>query len=328
MAATTALTAYQPSLLTLKQTNRLRPEGKGETPAALADRVLVIFNPRARSERASRLRDRILALDPERIVVRPTGGPGDAAALAAQAVEEGFSTIVAAGGDGTINEVVNGLAGSTATLGLLPVGTMNVFASELGIPGNGLRRAWEIIRAGHCRTVDLARANRHFFVQLAGIGFDAQAVAGVDWQAKKNFGPLSYVISAAKVASRRPPTLTIESEEGPVREGSFVLVGNGRYYGGPVAVFKQAVIDDGKLDVLVFKNLGYLDIIRYIQHALMGTHLALRDVEYFQTRNMTVTSGTDEDVPFEADGELIGYAPVTFQVGQQHLRVLAPPPRG
>ena len=286
---------------------------------------MVIFNPMARSERAGGWRERIQALDPRRIVVRPTGGPGDAAALAAQAVEEGYRTVVAAGGDGTINEVVNGLAGSTATLGLLPMGTMNVFASELGIPGNRLRRCWDIIRAGHCRRVDVAHANQHCLIQLAGIGFDAQAVAGVDWQAKKNFGPLSYIISAAKVASRKPPLLSIENENGHVREGSFVLVGNGRYYGGPVAVFKQAVIDDGKLDVLVFKNLGYLDIIRYLQRIFMGTHLALPDVEYFQTRRMTVRSGTDEDVPFEADGELMGYAPVTFRIGEHHLRVLAPP---
>ncbi len=312
----------------MKQTNRLRTEGKPETPRHTTEKVLVIFNPMARSERNAALRERIQSLDPGLIVMRPTGGPGDAAALAAQAVEEGFRTVVAAGGDGTINEVVNGLAGSDAILGLLPTGTMNVFASEMGIPGNRLKRAWEIIRAGHWRKVDLAHANKHCFIQLAGIGFDAQAVAGVDWQAKKNFGPLSYVISAAKVAARRPPLLRVERDDAPPIEGSFVLVGNGRYYGGPVAVFKQAVIDDGLLDVLVFKNLGYLDIIRYIQCAFMGTHLALRDVEYFQTPRVTVSSVTDEDVPFEADGELVGYAPVTFQVGRQHLRVLAPPPRG
>ena len=311
----------------MKQTSRLRTEGKAETPARGTDKILVIFNPMARSERASALRERIHALDPKLIVLRPTGGPGDAAAMALEAVEQGFKTVVAAGGDGTINEVVNGLAGTETHLGLLPVGTMNVFACELGIPGNSMRRAWEIIRAGHWRKIDLARANKHCFVQLAGIGFDAQAVAGVDWRAKKNFGPLSYVISAAKVAARRPPLLRVESKDRATLEGSFVLVGNGRYYGGKVAVFKQAVIDDGKLDVLVFKNLGYLDIIRYLQRIFMGTHLALPDVEYFQTAKVTVSSATDEDVPFEADGELVGYAPVTFRVGRQHLRVLAPPVR-
>ncbi len=283
----------------------------------------MIFNPAARSERAGRLREKIQALD-ARAVVRLTGGPGDAAAIAASAVEEGYRIVVAAGGDGTINEVVNGLADSEVTLGLLPLGTMNVYAAELRIPSNRLRQCWDIIRAGHVRQVDLARANAHCFVQLAGIGFDAQAVAGVDWQAKKSFGPLSYIISAAKVATLKPPRLRIESEGGQVREGSFVLVGNGRFYGGPVAVFKQAVIDDGKLDVLVFKNLGYLDIIRYIQSIFMGTHLSLKDVEYFQSERMTVSCLSGEDVPFEADGELVGYAPVTFQVARQRLKVLTP----
>ena len=310
----------------MKQTNRSRPEGKPESPRGANARIFVIFNPAARSERAKGLRERIQTLDPT-AVVRPTGGPGDAAALAAEAVAQGFKTVVAAGGDGTINEVVNGLANSDATLGLLPLGTMNVFAAELGVPGNRLKRCWEIIQARHVRRVDLARANSRYFVQLAGIGFDAQAVAGVDWEAKKNFGPLSYIISAARVAARQPPLLSVESE-GVMREGRFVLVGNGRYYGGPFTVFKQALIDDGKLDVLVFKNQGHLDIIRYMQHVLMGTHLALRDVDYFQTSALVVRSVSGGDVPFEADGELVGYAPVSIHVGKEHLNVLVPRFRG
>jgi diacylglycerol kinase (ATP) len=283
----------------------------------------VIFNPAARSERAGRWREKIHALEP-RAVIRLTGGPGDAAGLAANAVREGYKIVVAAGGDGTINEVVNGLAGSDATLGLLPLGTMNVYAAELRIPSNQIRRCWDIIHEGHVRRVDLARANAQCFVQLAGVGFDAQAVAGVDWQAKKHFGPLSYLISAAKVATLKPPRLRIESEGRPDLEGSFVLVGNGRYYGGKVVVFKQAVIDDGKLDVLVFKNLGYLDIVRYLQGIFTGTHLSLPDVEYFQTRHLIVSSATGDDVPFEADGELVGYAPVTFQIAHRGLKVLTP----
>lgn len=323
-AATPALTAYQPSFFTLNHLNRSETERKPETVPA-ENRTLVIYNPFARSERSKGLREKIEALD-ARAVVRPTGAPGHAADLAREAVEEGFGTVVAAGGDGTINEVVNGLAGSNVRLGLLPLGTMNVFASELGIPGNRLRRGWDIIRAGHCRSIDLARANRHYFVQLAGVGFDAQAVAGVDWQSKKNLGPLSYVISAAKVvASRKPPLLRIQAEGVPTHEGSFVLVGNGRYYGAPLAVFKQAVIDDGKLDVIVVRNLGYLDFIRYIQGIIMGTHLALKDVKYFQTPRLTVEVISGGDVPFEADGELIGCAPVTFQIAEQPLQVLAPP---
>ncbi len=312
----------------MKQPSRSRGERKPESVRlAAADKILVIFNPAARSERAARLRDKIQALG-ARAVVRPTGGPDDARALAARAVEQGYRVVVAAGGDGTINEVVNGLAGSDVTLGLLPLGTMNVFAAEMGIPSNQIKRCWEIIEAGHVREVDLARANTRHFVQLAGVGFDAQAVAGVDWEAKKSLGPLSYIISAAKVAAQRPPELTIEcADGGGTRKGSFVLVGNGRYYGGRVTVFKGARNDDGLLDVLVFKNQGHLDIIRYIQGVFMGTHLTMSGVEHFRTRGMTVraTEG-GQDVPFEADGELVGYAPVTFQITSQRLKVLAPAP--
>ena len=147
----------------------------------------------------------------------------------------------------------------------------------------------------------------------------------MDRASKKSFGPLSYVISAAKVAARRPPQLRVVGDDGQERHGCFVLVGNGRYYGGKLAVFKQAVIDDGKLDVLVFKNVGHLDIIRYIQHAFLGTHLALPDVDFFQTTSLTVDPLSAEDVPFEADGELVGYAPVRFQVTRRCFKVLAPP---
>ena len=173
----------------MKHPSRSRTEEKPETPRPGADQILVVFNPKARSERASGLREQIQALDP-RVTLRATGGPGDAAAIAAQAVEQGYKTVVAAGGDGTINEVVNGLAGSNVHLGLLPLGTMNVFAAELGIPGNRLKRSWEIIRAGHLRRVDVAQANRHCFVQLAGVGFDAQAVAGSGLGGEEKFRPV------------------------------------------------------------------------------------------------------------------------------------------
>jgi diacylglycerol kinase (ATP) len=107
-----------------------------------------------------------------------------------------------------------------------------------------------------------------------------------------------------------------------LREGSFVLIGNGRYYGGPVAFFKDARIDDGKLDVLIFKNLGYLDIARYLATVLMGKHTTLPDVEYFQTKRAVVRS--DEEVPVEVDGEVVTTLPVTFRVSSRKLRVVVP----
>ena len=110
-------------------------------------------------------------------------------------------------------------------------------------------------------------------MQLAGVGLDAQVVKETSLTLKRNFGPLSYLISAAQIAARRPPRLLIESEDAMTEEGSFVLVGNGRLYGGPFPFFKHAVIDDGLLDVLVFKQLGYIELIKYLQNVIFTSDI-------------------------------------------------------
>jgi len=280
--------------------------------------ILVILNPAARSERAKSARKRIEKLP--NCTVRMTSAPGDAREVAAAAVSAGYKTIVAAGGDGTINEVVNGIAGSDVALGLMPMGTMNVFANELGLPANDLGRCWDIIQGGRTRMVDLPAANKKFFVQLAGVGLDAQVVKETSLTLKRNFGPLSYLISAAQIAARRPPRLTIESADSVTKEGSFVLVGNGRLYGGPFPFFKHAVIDDGLLDVLVFKQIGYIELIKYLQNVIFTSDITTRDVEYFQTSRLRVTSA--DEVPVELDGELVGNCPVEFEMHPRRLKVL------
>ena len=232
--------------------------------------------------------------------------------------------IVAAGGDGTVNQVANGLAGSNASLGLLPLGTVNVFAMELGLPLHDLELCWGIIEGANIRRVDLPSANGKYFVQLAGVGLDAQVVKETSLAFKRSFGPLSYLISAAQIAARQPPRLFIESDNAPVSEGSFVLIGNGRLYGGPFPFFKHAVIDDGLFDVVVFKRLGFLEIIKYLQDVVFSSDIRVPEVEYFQTRRLRITS--EQDVPLELDGELAGNCPVDFQIRKKALLVLAPPP--
>lgn len=281
----------------------------------------MILNPAARGERARRWRTRVEKIA-RGAVLCATSRCGEAETMARHAAKEGFETIVAAGGDGTINEVVNGIAGSDAALGLLPLGTMNVFALELGLPANNLGLCWDIIQAQHSRFVDLPKANGKHFVQLAGVGLDAQVVKETSLAFKRSFGPLSYLISATQIAARRPPRLFIESANSVTKEGSFVLVGNGRLYGGPFPFFKNAVIDDGLLDVVVFKQLGYLEIIKYLQNVLFSSEIRLPEVEYFQTSQLQVLS--EEDVPVEIDGELIGQCPVKFEVLERKLRVLVP----
>lgn len=283
--------------------------------------TLIILNPAADSERALRKQARVQSLARD-CVVCATTYTGEAEAMARRGVAEGFEKIVAAGGDGTINEVVNGLAGTDAMLGLLPIGTMNVFATELGLPVNNLELCWEIVNGDSIRAVDLPKANQKFFVQLAGVGLDAQVVKETSSNLKKNFGPLSYVISAVQIAARKPPKLFIQSEDASIDEGSFVLVGNGRLYGGPFPFFKHAALDDGLLDVIVFKRLGYLEIIKYLQDVIFSSEIRVPEIEYFQTRQLCVES--DQSVPVELDGELVGNCPVEFSVRDRSLRVLVP----
>jgi diacylglycerol kinase (ATP) len=190
------------------------------------------------------------------------------------------------------------------------------------LPAGDLKQCWQIICDGRTRTIDLPSANGKHFVQLAGIGLDAQAVKETSVAFKRSFGPLSYLVSAAQIASRPPPHLVIESKGGPTIEGSFVLVGNGRLYGGPFPFFKRALIDDGLLDVVVFKRIGYLDIIRYLQDVIFSSSISMPDLEYFQSKRLRVSS--EEEVPVEVDGELIGNCPVEFRMRERSLRVLAP----
>ena len=280
------------------------------------NRICIIVNPAARGTKA-RL-ERLESLT-RNVVIRATQGPGDAEAQAERAVEQGYGTIVAAGGDGTINEVVNGIGNAPVALGILPMGTVNVLAMELGLPFD-LVSAWKVIRAGKIRMIDQASANGHLFVQMAGIGLDAQIVQRNSRQIKQVLGPLSYLLTATQVAAERPPRLRVFREGHSAVEGSFVVVGNGRLYVGPYQLFKEADMQDGLLDVFVFKHMNYLALMRYFRGALFGSLAKFTDVNYFKAKRLRVEA--NREVPFEADGELVGHAPVEFSVRRRKLRVL------
>jgi diacylglycerol kinase (ATP) len=192
----------------------------------------------------------------------------------------------------------------------------------LEIPQNNLAKAWRVIEEGFVRLVDLPRANQEYFVQLAGVGLDAEVVRQTTPDSKKVLGPMSYLLTLAQVAARQPPKVRVELVDGAPREGSFVLVGNGRLYGGPFVLFRNARLDDGLLDVLVFQNQGHWDLIRYFQAIAFGNHPALPDVEYFQSRGLRLTSR--EPVPVEIDGELSGSLPYEFGFSIDKLTVLVP----
>ncbi|HVM60419.1 MAG TPA: diacylglycerol kinase family protein [Verrucomicrobiae bacterium] len=290
------------------------------------DKIFVIFNPAARGEKSRRARRFLEEKAGPSVTLAPTQRAGEAKSLAGQAVARGYETIVAAGGDGTINEVVNGIGTSGVALAVLPLGTVNVFAKELCISGK-LDAAWETILAAHTRTIDLARADAsgstRYFIQLAGVGFDAHAVRAASWDLKKKIGPLSYVWAGIKTLSApHPPVEVSVNGCGPLGSGVAVLVGNGRFYGGRFALFPRARMDDGLLDVCVFRRVGYWDVLRYAQGILRAAHINLGGVEYFQTETLTCRAAGP--AAFELDGEDAGDAPVTFSVVPRALRVIVP----
>jgi YegS/Rv2252/BmrU family lipid kinase len=286
----------------------------------MSARIPVILNPAAKSTQAAAREKVIRALSPEPELIL-TKAPGEATQIAERLAREGHEIVVAAGGDGTMNEVLQGLCRVNAerapgekhtALGVLPVGTMNVFSLELGMPSADIPACWQMIASRRLREIDLWLANDQYFVQLAGVGFDAEIIQQTPWERKRKFGPLSYVMSAIQVLTRKPAVLSVHIAGRPEMHGSVVLVGAGKHYGGPVAVFPKAHNQDGLLDVIIFRGLGGWEFAQMIRAILERGYEASEDIDYLQVREFTVTAKPAS--PFEVDGELSsGKTPVSFR---------------
>ena len=295
-------------------------------------RTCVIFNPAARGEKARHFRHHLDDLGAP-TTLKLTAAAGDARRLAEEAVCEGFEVIVAAGGDGTLNEVLNGIGDAPdglerARLGLLPLGTVNVFARELGIPTR-LGPAWEAIRRGKETLIDLPRVEydangtrqHRYFAQLAGAGLDARAIELVNWPLKKRIGPLAYVVAGLKALLGTQSKITATGGSRSAT-GELVLIGNGRLYGGDYHIFPKGDLRDGRLDVCVFPRVNWFTLARCGPGLLLGGRLPASGVERFEAESFTLASPSR--TPLEADGELIGHLPATFSVQRSRLRVIVP----
>ena len=295
-------------------------------------RACVIFNPTARGDKARSFRRHLDDLGAG-IALKPTQAPGDGRRLATEAVCEGFDTLVAAGGDGTVNEVLNGIADAPdgfarARLAVLPLGTVNVFARELGLP-LGLRAAWQTILHGGERPIDAPFAeqagatgtHRRYFAQMAGAGLDARAISLVSWEMKKRFSQFAYVLAGMKAMHGPHPLISVEADGQSVR-GELVLVGNGRFYGGSLPVFPDAKLDDGLLDLCVFPRVNWGLIARYAIGYVSGHPLIPREVKMLRVARARLTASAA--VPFEVEGDLCGSLPVELGVRPRVLRVVTP----
>ncbi len=299
----------------------------GQSSVTMAPRYPLIMNPKARSERAQRAR-RFVMENATRFAIYATNSGEESAELARRFSEEGEEVVVEAGGDGTLNAVVGGLVGTKTVLGILPTGTMNVFARELNIPFGHLAAALDVIDGGHVKEVDLFETEGTPFVQMAGVGFDAQVIEETTTESKRRLGPLAYILSAVKVLGSEPPRMKVHFDEGFAAEGACVLLGNGALYGGQLRLFGKADNADDLLDVLVYKEAGYKAALGSLGTVARGGFEADgKVVEYYQTSGLVVES--DREVPVEVDGELWGRSKrVEFKSMSEKLRVLAPEERG
>lgn len=295
-------------------------------------RTCVIFNPAARGDKARHFR-RHLDEIASRGALKATTIPGDARRLATEAVADGFELIVAAGGDGTVNEVLNGIGDAAdgfarARLGVLPLGTVNVFAREIGLPLR-IERAWEALQRGRETRLDLPCAEfsvngirqRRYFVQLAGAGLDARAIELVNWPLKKKFGTLAYIIAGARALRGPQPQLTALNK-GPNATGELILVGNGRFYGGPFEIFPGADLRDGLLEVCVLPRANWLSLLRCLPGLLARRKLPANAVQRFRASTFELRG--DTAASFELDGEWAGKLPATFSIARERLRVAVP----
>jgi len=291
-------------------------------------RYPLLFNPNARSQKGRRAL-RFLMSHAQDFILYATRGVDDARDLARKLADDGEPVIIAAGGDGTLNAIVQGLMGAETALGILPTGTMNVFARELGIPVPNnvvmpLKKAIEVIHQGHVKEVDLFVANELPFIQMAGVGIDAEIIENTSWEMKKALGPLSYLLSAVKVIGENPPKLKITMPDGSIEEGVAVLAGNGELYGGQIKLFNKANLYDDLLDVIIFKEGGYRIVLDSIRGLAVGDiELSDKTVCYRQVNSMLVES--EIEIPLQLDGELIGRSKqFSFRPKSTKLRVIAP----
>ena len=257
----------------------------------------------------------------------PTRWAGEATSIAARAAREGRDLVVVCGGDGTINEAINGLAGSQTPLAVIPAGTANVWAKEVRLP----RRPLDALRValhGQARRIDLGRAgagqeSRYFFL-MAGIGLDGQIAASLPLEVKRYLGATAYAITAIRESLRfrgQQVRLLLDGEPYETRL-LMLVVGNTRNYGGVAQITARAYADDGLLDVCLFSGEGPLDIILHTLRVIAKAHLRAGSVLHRRVRRVELPE--ESVLPVQLDGDFCSAYPTVFEVVPAAVTVMLP----
>jgi YegS/Rv2252/BmrU family lipid kinase len=298
----------------------------GDSPADVAQRpttALLIRNPVARhaidDETLSAVID-VAAAAGWRIETIATDRAGRATELARDAAARGVDVVVVHGGDGTLSEAANGLAGTATALATLRGGTANVWAKETHCPKDAVA-AMRQITDGRRLSVDLGRAGDRYFLLMAGIGLDAAIVPRVHSGLKRRLGVLAYIIAGAITLFRTKPVATHVVIDGAAHDTPlfWLLLGNTRSYGGVVNITRDAIADDGMLEVALMRRGGPFRMLADGARALLGRLHGSRNVLAARAREIDVTTA---GLPVQIDGELHGETPMRFTVAAAALQVI------
>ena len=287
----------------------------------MAKRALFILNPAARrAPPAERVRAALDGLAGWETALALTEAAAHATELAREAARAGQDAVIACGGDGTVNEVANGLAGSQTALAVVRGGTANVWAKEARLPRK-LSAAVGLLNDGEVRAIDLGKAGDRYFVALAGVGFDAAVVLAVHSGLKQRLGAASYILHGLRLAfSYRSTPAELALDGDPLAsELYWLLLGNTRNYGGVLNITDRALVNDGLLDFCLLRRGGMLRLAWMAIGTVLHRHHSR--VGY---RTLTSLDVRTPGLPVEIDGEYLGETPLRFEVAPGALRVIVP----
>lgn len=286
-------------------------------------RVLIVYNPTSGWRRISRLDVVVKRLRQLGCVVevRPTTGPSDATRIARDGVAQGFDVIAAAGGDGTINEVANALPPDGPPLGVIPLGTANILAWEIGL-GRRTERVARTIAEGISRPIVVGRIGERKFLLMVGIGFDGAVVAGLSPTLKRCLGKGAYVLAGLIQMARYPwPTLAVRVD-GITHSCTMAIVAKAHYYAGKFVLAADAGPEEPLFRVCLFRGGGVWNLLRYGAAMLRGRLADLSDVTIVPAREVMVDRLPM--VPVQTDGESLGETPANVVIADEHLAILWP----
>jgi diacylglycerol kinase (ATP) len=295
-------------------------------------RIAIVFNPNAGGLRGGGRARLDAAVECFRragreVELMPTTGPNMAGELGRAAIERGFDVVLAAGGDGTINEVLNGIVGSQIVFGALPAGTANVLANEIGLARRPDLAAAQLLDAVPLRigagAFDHPGSPRRHFLMMAGAGLDARIVHELDLELKRKIGKLSYWHGGFKQLGRVLPKFRI-TVDGVERLAGFALMARVRNYGGDFEIAKNVRLTDSDFEIVILEQNRVFDFLRFLFAVIFNRLDRVSGVSILRACRAEISAITDEPVHIQADGEAIGFLPATISLIPDAVTLLVP----